>query len=266
MIQPLMYLQLDNIPMFHGAYSVINVSHDISPNKMNTRVRAVRKSKYSVPIVTDSTTFLPLDLNKNLNVPSEVTVVGAGDITDPVISNNTVLGYVNPVEGVINITSGFGLRRGRQHDGIDIGVPSGTEVKSSWSGIVNRRENEKGYGLYVIIDHSNGQNIPFDDGYYYYTLYAHLKEIRINDGEQVKLGQKFGFSGGGKNDPGRGNSERPHLHYEIRRSLDRLRNPKFEFFDLQGSNILNPSKFITNVNSSVASNENPDHGELSNIV
>ena len=266
MIQPLMYLQLDNIPMFHGAYSVINVSHDISPNKMNTRVRAVRKSKYSVPIVTDSTTFLPLDLNKNLNVPSEVIVVGAGDITDPVISNSTVVSYVNPVEDTINITSGIGLRNGRPHNGVDIGVPSGTEVKSSWSGIINIRENEKGYGLYTIIDHSNGQNIPFDDGYYYYTLYAHLKEITINDGEQLKLGQKFGFSGGGKNDPGRGNSSGPHLHYEIRRSLDRLKNPKFEFFDLKGTNILNPINFIKNNNSGVASNQNPDHGELSNIA
>lgn len=62
-IQPLMYFQLNNIPMFRGAYQIINVEHDITPGNMTTKFKGVRINKTNIPMVNQ---FLTLDLNKFL--------------------------------------------------------------------------------------------------------------------------------------------------------------------------------------------------------
>jgi murein DD-endopeptidase MepM/ murein hydrolase activator NlpD len=268
MIQPLMYLQLDNIPMFHGAYTVMNVSHDITPNTMNTTVRAVRKSKFTVPIVTDSTTFLPLDLNKTLDIKTDVLVNTVTDIPTDNIAPNTLNTFVNPVKGDMIITSKKGFRRGEPHNGVDIGISNGTQLYSSWSGIINRfvqgKDGKEGYGLYVIIDHSNNTEKSFDDGFYYYTLYAHLSNVNVNNLVQVKTGQNFGLSGGIKGAVNSGNSGGPHLHYEIRRSPKKLTDIRGQFFKLSGNNILDPISFFKKTGD-IADNS-PDHGQLITYV
>lgn len=50
-IQPLMYFQLNNIPMFRGAYQIIQVEHDITPGNMTTSFRGVRINRNKVPLV-----------------------------------------------------------------------------------------------------------------------------------------------------------------------------------------------------------------------
>lgn len=62
-IQPLMYFQLNNIPMFRGAYQIINVEHDITPGNMTTKFKGVRINKTNIPMVNQ---FLTLDLNNFL--------------------------------------------------------------------------------------------------------------------------------------------------------------------------------------------------------
>lgn len=52
-IQPLMYFQLNNIPMFRGAYQIINVEHDITPGNMTTSFKGVRINKNKIPMVKD---------------------------------------------------------------------------------------------------------------------------------------------------------------------------------------------------------------------
>jgi hypothetical protein len=49
-ITPLMYFQLNNLPMFKGAYMIINVSHKITANDFITTFTGVRVSKYKIPI------------------------------------------------------------------------------------------------------------------------------------------------------------------------------------------------------------------------
>lgn len=108
-----------------------------------------------------------------------------------------------PVRGVL--TSGFGPRihpiSGEPdfHEGIDIEVPEGTDVYASCAGRVIVAERHSGYGLYVVLEHSNG----------YRTLYAHLSEIGVYRGQFVEGGQVIGRSGN------TGNSTGPHLHFEI---------------------------------------------------
>jgi murein DD-endopeptidase MepM/ murein hydrolase activator NlpD len=267
MIQPLMYLQLDNIPMFHGAYSVININHEITPNKMNTTIRAVKQSKYRTPIVTESTTFVPLDLTKGLALNGGFKVATVTNIESDVIDTKTNNSFTAPVDGDIVITSKLGPRGGKNHDGIDIGVSVGTPIKASWGGTVNKflqgPNGTQGYGLYVIIDHSDETNKPFDDGYYYYTLYAHLSECALNSNVKVQGNQVFAKSGGKYGENNSGNSKGPHLHYEIRRSSNRLKNIQSEYYTLKGLNIVNPEMLIKKLDQKIAAGT-PQHGQLGN--
>lgn len=67
-IQPLMYFQLNNIPMFRGAYQIINVEHNITPGDMTTTFKGVRINKNKIPMVKASINF-----NSILNTMNNVT-------------------------------------------------------------------------------------------------------------------------------------------------------------------------------------------------
>jgi murein DD-endopeptidase MepM/ murein hydrolase activator NlpD len=95
------------------------------------------------------------------------------------------------------------------HRAIDVAAPSGTPVTAADRGVVIRAGwNNQGYGQFVVIDH----NID------YITLYAHLSEILVQEGQVVAQGQAIGRVGS------TGNSTGPHLHFEIR-DFGRLTNP-----------------------------------------
>lgn len=95
------------------------------------------------------------------------------------------------------------------HRAIDIAAPFGTTVTAADRGVVLRAGwNNQGYGLFVIIDH----NID------YITLYGHLSEVFVEEGQVVAQGELIGKVGS------TGNSTGPHLHFEIR-DFGRLTNP-----------------------------------------
>ena len=66
-IQPMMYFQLDNVPFFEGAYMILNVTHNITPNHMTTSFTGVRQSKYITPVVDKMTTFLNVGLDESID-------------------------------------------------------------------------------------------------------------------------------------------------------------------------------------------------------
>ncbi len=105
------------------------------------------------------------------------------------------------------ITSVFGYRRdpftGKRafHEGIDISTQFGQKVHATADGIVVKTAySKRGYGYYVIIDHSFG----------FSTLYAHLSKILVKPGQKVKRWDVIGLVGS------TGKSTAPHLHYEVR--------------------------------------------------
>lgn len=88
------------------------------------------------------------------------------------------------------------------HNGLDFGIPVGTEIKSTMDGnVVYAGWNNQGYGNLVIVEHGD-----------YKTYYAHLSSIPVSVGDSVSAGATIGLSGN------TGNSTGPHLHYEIRRN------------------------------------------------
>lgn len=111
-----------------------------------------------------------------------------------------------PVPGYYNITSGYGMRWGRQHKGIDISSSGiyGKPIVAVADGVVLVAQyNTGGYGNYVVISHGTQNGKSYD------TLYGHISSYCVKAGQSVKRGQVIGYVGS------TGNSTGPHLHYEI---------------------------------------------------
>ena len=107
-------------------------------------------------------------------------------------------GWTWPTSGPV--TSGFGYRWGRMHEGIDIGAPTGTPIYAATSGVVSYAGSMSGYGNIVLIDHGGGVT----------TAYAHQSSILVGSGTSVGAGQQIGLVGS------TGQSTGPHLHFEVR--------------------------------------------------
>lgn len=103
-----------------------------------------------------------------------------------------------PVSGPV--TSGFGMRWGRMHEGIDIAVPSGTAVGAAGPGTIIYAGWLGGYGNLVVVDHGNGLS----------TAYAHNTSFAAGVGQTVETGTIVAYSGS------TGNSSGPHVHFEVR--------------------------------------------------
>lgn len=92
----------------------------------------------------------------------------------------------------------------------DYEIESGKAITVFKPGTVTFAEQSGNYGNTVIIDHGDGME----------TLYAHLSKINVNVGDTISEGEKkvIGLTGGIKGAPGAGNSDGPHLHFEVMRN------------------------------------------------
>ncbi len=107
------------------------------------------------------------------------------------------------------VSSGCGERldpftgENEDHPGIDIAIKPGSEVYAAAAGVVKTANlnyiKNKGYGKHIIIDH----------GFGYETLYGHLSEIYVKQGQKIKRWDLIGLSGN------TGKSTAPHIHYGV---------------------------------------------------
>ncbi|MDC0768424.1 M23 family metallopeptidase [Streptomyces sp. HD] len=110
--------------------------------------------------------------------------------------------WVTPVESY-ELSAAFGsggLRWANLHTGQDFAVPIGTPVRAVGDGRVVRVSCGGAFGMEVVLRHADG----------YYTQYAHLAAVAVDQGERVEAGQWIGQTGTS------GNSTGPHLHFEVR--------------------------------------------------
>ncbi len=103
-----------------------------------------------------------------------------------------------PLRGVLYAR--FGKKGREPHDGIDLAVPVGTPVKTAQEGEVLYAGEQRGYGLIVIIQHSERL----------ITLYAHNRDLRVKSGQKVRRGQVIATVGES------GKTSGPQLHFEVR--------------------------------------------------
>jgi murein DD-endopeptidase MepM/ murein hydrolase activator NlpD len=126
-----------------------------------------------------------------------------------IVASPAVTGRPGAVlEGITSpapVSSDFGWRRdpitgeSRFHQGVDIAVAYGHDVKSAADGVVAFAGVQNGYGNTVVVNHDGGRQ----------TRYAHLSEQLVRVGEVVTEGQLVGRSGNS------GRSTGPHLHFEM---------------------------------------------------
>jgi len=129
---------------------------------------------------------------------AQIQAAQAASSYNPPASTPSASGFIWPVNGPV--VSPFGMRWGRMHTGIDIGVSDGTPIQAVASGRVIYAGWMDGYGNLVFIDHGRGLS----------TGYAHQSSIGVSNGESVTQGQVIGYVGC------TGHCFGPHLHFEVR--------------------------------------------------
>jgi|TARA_R110000737_G_scaffold164641_1_gene192296 LysM repeat protein len=134
-------------------------------------------------------------------------------------------GFKMPFDGVV--TSRYGYRSGRYHNGIDIDLDTGDTVKAAWSGKVRYSKfNEGGFGNLVIVRHNNGLE----------SFYAHLSKLLVVPNQNVEAGTPLGLGGN------TGHSRGSHLHFEVR-FYDAPINPE-EVIDFENNRCKSDNLFV----------------------
>ncbi|MGE3608157.1 MAG: M23 family metallopeptidase [Bacteriovoracaceae bacterium] len=114
-----------------------------------------------------------------------------------------------PVPNFYKVSSHFGPRGRKHHDGIDIPAPRGTPIVAVDDGLVIYSDNGiRGYGNMIVVAHGDDM----------FTVYAHNQKNKVDKGDKVKKGEVIALLGN------TGRSTGPHLHFEIRLK-NKVRNP-----------------------------------------
>ncbi len=119
------------------------------------------------------------------------------------------------------VTSGFGGRWGKMHEGIDIAQGGSNPVSAAADGTVLRSYKSSSYGNVVFLTHSiNGQM--------YTTVYAHMQNRAVSTGQTVSAGTYLGTMGN------TGHSTGQHLHFEVHKGA----------WNASKSNAVNPMNYL----------------------
>lgn len=141
----------------------------------------------------------------------------------PILLVDSLDSYHYPYIG--RITSRYGPRRGRAHQGLDISLKTGDPIYATFDGKVRFSKAAGNYGNLIIIRHNNGLE----------TYYAHLSQRDVEVGDWVVAGQQIGLGGS------TGRSTGPHLHFEVRykgQSFDPERLIDFQTGNLRRAELL----------------------------
>ncbi len=142
------------------------------------------------------------------------------DVVVPDTFRIDMTGFAMPTTNT-KITSKFGPRRRRMHNGIDVKVYIGDTIRAAFGGKVRMVKYERrGYGKYVVIRHDNGLE----------TIYGHLSKQMVKEDQYVEAGEVIGLGGN------TGRSTGSHLHFETR-FLGQAINPAL-LFDFEKQDIV----------------------------
>ena len=143
-----------------------------------------------------------------------------GNIAIPDSFRIDMTGFCMPTSNT-KITSKFGPRRRRMHNGLDVKVYIGDTIRAAFSGKVRMVKYERrGYGQYIVIRHENGLE----------TVYGHLSKQLVKEDQYVEAGEVIGLGGN------TGRSTGSHLHFETR-FLGQAINPAL-LFDFEKQDIV----------------------------
>jgi murein DD-endopeptidase MepM/ murein hydrolase activator NlpD len=215
-IQPTQYYYLEFIPIFEGLYIIYNVTHSINSDtqRLETTFKGYRLKKDVNPIVVNEIVnfirdnFYTNTLEK-VGIPSRLTNLTPQQIAaieSVTTRNDKVSGF--------KVTSTFLRKDGRVHGAIDIGTPSGTELRFTLpdTEFLRSGKDADGYGNYIVL-----RNHKLKKDFYF----AHLQEISSELVNKVKLTPTFLLGKTGNSGAARtlsdqeGEALKEHLHFEV---------------------------------------------------
>ncbi len=159
---------------------------------------ARRQKKVSLDSLTDQERADAEEIDALQTVSADLAAKIRAAQAHSTVQHASGAGFVWPVSAPI--TSPFGWRWGRMHEGIDLGAAYGTPIAAAAAGVVIYAGWEGGYGNLVVIDHGGGLA----------TAYGHQSRIAVAAGQSVSQGEIIGYVGS------TGHSTGPHLHFEVR--------------------------------------------------
>jgi len=189
-IKPLQLLALESNPFSPKPQSSESLANSQKLNKISSQL--IENLESGIEAIVGSNNLSPALAPE---LPTLVAKVYLPETSDYGLSS----GFVWPSQGLL--TSKFGWRWGRLHQGVDIAAPVGTPIWATANGVIDFAGwNNGGYGKMVDIVHPNGT----------VSRYAHLNAIYVKRGQSVNQSQVIAAMGN------TGNSTGPHLHFEIR--------------------------------------------------
>ena len=126
--------------------------------------------------------------------------------------------FCSPFRG--KVISHFGPRRKLFHAGTDIKLQLGDSVRAAFSGVVTRAKKYYGYGLLVVLKHTDSVE----------TYYSHLSKLQVNVGDTIPAGTVVGL--GGRT----GRATTTHLHFEFR--VNKIAYDSEKLFDFKNQLVL----------------------------
>lgn len=200
------------------------------PIPMSSRKGISLNADYYDNISRLANTQLAADLTRKVDLLEKQTYVQAKsyeEIIDLAKTRELRMENIPAIQPVLNkdltrVASGYGVRIDpvyhipKFHAGMDFTAPTGTEVYATGNGKVSFVGWRQGYGNTVIVDH----------GFGYETLYAHLFQALVHQGQTVKRSDIIALVGNS------GKSTGPHLHYEVHLQGHPIDPRNYYFYDL----------------------------------
>jgi len=165
---------------------------EVAVNDINKTLKENNDEYVKSQVKSVTTSYAAYSSSSSYTVPEEILLA--------LQTENGSLNFSNPLNNAGIVTSRYGIRTRNNHQGIDIGAPTGTPIYAAEDGVVTYTGWYYGYGNLIKVQHANG----------YETYYGHCSSIACSAGQMVSKGDLIGYVGS------TGNSTGPHLHFEVR--------------------------------------------------
>lgn len=155
MIQPMMYFQLDNIPMFHGAYLITKVKHTLKPNYMSTLFSGVRIKANETPLIEAAVLYSSLLQGYELNEVKQGSILTTG--TNLSVMKNTKTGAI-PTKSASYSSAGLSVTEAANNQLLVKNFLKKNNVsKVVAAGIMGNIKKESGFDPKASADDINGR-------------------------------------------------------------------------------------------------------------